>query len=767
MNLVFERVGRWLWAAALFGAGGCELFGSEPVTVGEDFPHGSGGRVGGAGPEIDGGHGGSTGVGGTAMAGSTGAAAGGTGGAQLSSGLVVCEDLLNLDGVALTPFAHNAAATVVDDFNQDGMFDVATANNDVASVSVALGRGDGTFENLADYAAASVTEGLTGIATSDLDGDGALDLIAWQGSPGVIAVFPGHGDGTFSAAMTTVLGTEISGITAADFDADGQLDLATSGDFQVLLNDGDATFTPVEEPVGGLVGEVVAWLFSVASGDLDQDGASDLVAAGGGALFSKGDGTFEPGSTVGGDYERVALLELNGDGRLDLVAETHAPKGGGRSVVALGNGDGTFQELREYAWSPHWPSLPGDLNRDGALDLLGHPVLLGHGDGTFEEGPDFYGRGLIRDFDGDGELDSLRVSRGSSEHLGAIQVLSGNGDGSFGPELVSPGLWGSIALPDLDGDGILDRVVTTALGGGPDQPGTIAVELGRGDGTFTSAREYTTDEQPSQLALGDLDDDGQLDFLTASKNVPSVSVWLGTTPGNHEGPLQAATSSAALDRPELADMNGDEKLDLVTFTAAGVGVSLGNGDGTFASSIESVASYPIRDHAELVAADLSGDGFGDVAFPIEGALVVLIGDGAGSFASTQRYELEFTAIALELGDLDADGHVDIITADDAGVAALLGNGDGTFRVYFTLRPTSFVGDIALGDVDGDEKLDVVLADDGYAVLRGAGDGTFSCEIAYPTFGERWLALGDVNGDGKLDFTGTGREYGVTLLNQRR
>src|SRR5688572_31300427 len=76
--------GRWLWMAALFGVGGCGLFDSGYVTVGEDFPHGSGGRVGE--PGVGGGHGGNTGGGGrTGIAGSTGGAAGGGDGGTAAS----------------------------------------------------------------------------------------------------------------------------------------------------------------------------------------------------------------------------------------------------------------------------------------------------------------------------------------------------------------------------------------------------------------------------------------------------------------------------------------------------------------------------------------------------------------------------------------------------------------------------------------------------------------------------------------------------------
>jgi len=320
------------------------------------------------------------------------------------------------------------------DFNGGGKPDIAVVNAS-SSVSVLLGRGDGSFD-----AARQISVGTEArfIAAADLNGDGRIDLVTTSSLSHVVAVALGRGDGTFGPAQQFPAGTSPFGIVPADFNGDGKVDLAVANNaglipsqaantVSVLLGKGDGTFgAPVSFPVGQRP-------YTLAAGDFNRDGKADLAVAlnntnEASVLIGNGDGTFQPARTLMvafGVYMGIRVEDFNLDGRPDLATTM-----GGAASVLLGNGDGTFQPARVFEMDSTQLAT-GDINGDGFPDLVGVSapfsvavVLLGHGDGSFDAQQPFQTGKVpadlvVGDLNGDGKVDIVTGNQGE----GTVTVL--------------------------------------------------------------------------------------------------------------------------------------------------------------------------------------------------------------------------------------------------------------------------------------------------------------------------------------------------------
>ena len=713
----------------------------------------------------------------------------------------------NGDGTFQPAVSYNsggeyAYSIAVADMNGDGHPDLLVANQCAGSncqnggIGVLLGNGDGTFQPAVTYNSGGVEA--SSVAVADVNGDGKLDLLVANicvtpdncsyGSAGVLL---GNGDGTFQAAVTyNSGGVDTYSIAVADVNSDGMPDLlvanqcasssscANGGSVGVLLGNGDGTFQPqVSYNSGGY------WAHSIAMADVNGDGHPDLLVAnqcasssscanGGsvGVLLGNGDGTFQPpvSYSSSGEYAySIAVADVNGDGHPDLLVANQCAgsncQNGGVGVL-LGNGDGTFQPAvsynsgGEYAYS----IAVADVNGDGHPDLVvasecvsygncangAVSVLLGNGDGIFQAAVNYnsiYDASSIAvaDVNGDGHPDLLVTDQcfDSSCMNGGVSVLSGNGDGTFQPA-VSYNSGGenalSIAVADVNGDRHPDLLVSNFCGSSSCSNGAVSVLLGNGDGTFQPAVSYNSGGYGGySIAVADVNGDGHPDLLVAN---------------------ECAASNC---------QNG------------GVGVLLGNGDGTFQSAV----SYNSGGYfaISLAVADVNGDGKPDLLVAhsclsssacSNGTVSVLLGNGDGTFQAAVSYNSGgYLARALAVADMNGDGIPDLVVgnycasssgcngANGGSVGVLLGNGDGTFQAAQTTPTPSTIseGQIAVADFNGDGKLDAAIGSGG-VLLLGNGDGTFQTPLALGAWG-LGTAAGDFNGDGRPDLA----VGGVTIL----
>ena len=468
----------------------------------------------------------------------------------------------------------------------------------------------------------------------------------------------------------------------------------------------------------------------------------------------------------GNRVSNLAVADLNGDGKLDVVVANTCVSGsacgtgGAGSVgVLMGNGDGTYQPAVIYYTSSTevWSVTIADINGDGRLD-----VLVG---GTCSSGNCVTGT--------------------------TISVLLGNGDGTLrqGNSYPSPSGSGALEVGDLNGDGKADIV---SVGG------SLGVMLGNGDGTFQPQVVYNSGgSYADYVVIADVNGDGKPDVVVSNQNVALLSAdgGVGVLLGNGDGTFQAAVSydAGAMQSYSVAvaDLNGDHHPDIVvtTFYAANaynndyadgsVGVLLGNGDGSF----QPVVNYYSGGGQTygVAIADLNGDGKPDLLVANasvgkgsggnDNALGVLLGNGDGTFQHATSYATgAIGGFSVVVADMNGDGKADAVMSEQypgpngpAAVGVMLGNGDGSFRAPVIYASETYADNtIAAVDVNGDGKLDMVIAArgisctgcvGGVSVMLGNGNGTFQSPVAYgtgtsnPTYS---VAVADLNGDGKPD-----------------
>ncbi|MEZ5965615.1 MAG: VCBS repeat-containing protein [Planctomycetota bacterium] len=475
-------------------------------------------------------------------------------------------------------------------------------------------------------------------AIADLDGDGHDEIIVTSTGSGAF-VYPGLGGARFGPPITLAFAQTPRVTRVGDIDGDGDLDLlfsASTGATGVALarNDGSLQFTS-----------------SVAGPLPNGFGAAD-----------------------------IALGDVDGDGDLDLFGAI--PLSFARNALWLNDGTGVFTEVTTTnlpaLFVSTWVAEFADTDGDGDLDLVlgsNNGVLLYENDGAgvFTDAtatalggnPGPVRSVAVGDLDGDGDLDLL------STHLGASPFLFRNGGtGVFTNDTVGnvPALANvsQVLLGDLDGDG--DRDVLTRVGSSNSQIVLLGND-GSGRLQILPPPQPELRHEASDLAVGDIDDDGHLDLLALrffrpwglylnDRTGALRDVWVGEVPD-----LPTRLRGAA-----MADFDRDGDLDVL-----GVGSPL---------------VYFVN------------DGFGQMEDLTDTRVV-----GAGAATWT----------GLATGDVDGDGDIDAVLAP----ARLLLN-DGTGVLVDASSRLGTIPDarsVELGDVDGDGDLDILIA----TYVRGTGE----------------------------------------------
>jgi len=705
-------------------------------------------------------------------------------------------------------------SVTVGDFNKDGNSDLAVANADSNNVSVLLGNGSGSFATANNFDVGTSPRFLT---VGDFNNDGNSDLVVANNDSSNISVLLGNGSGGFGVANNFNVGVSPISVAVGDFNKDGNSDLAVANSItnnvSVLLGNGTGSFGAASN---FNVGDIALF---VITGDFDKDGNSDLVVTNFdkvSVLSGNGTGSFAPAGifNVENHPSSAILGDFNKDGNSDL-AVANSFSANVSVLLNTTNMPNTAPTL-DNTGNPRLSAIAhniSDSNNSGTLISAilargagGNPITdpdTGAVEGIAVIGVDNTNGIWQYSINDSGNWINFVVSdtsatllkdtgkirfvpnagyKGTAEFVfrawdtsdgnvsGTTNVVLGVGGGttfysintettsiSIIPNTYDVGLRPySIVVGDFDKDGKTDLVTANK------SSQTVSVLLGKGDGTFKPASNFSTvgfnGLSPSSVAVADFNKDGKLDLVTANSISNNISLLLGKGDGSFQTAVNFALESASAPISiAVGDFNKDGKSDIVTVNNASQNISVLLGDGVGGFGTAKNYKVPSRPSSVTVG-DFNKDGKSDLAVTSSyfNNVSILLGNSDGTFNSATQFDVGINPNFVVTGDFNNDNKLDLAVAnsDSHNVSILLGNGAGGFGIATNfdvgLNPVS----VTVIDFDNDGKSDLAVANAGsdtISVLLGDGNGGFGVATNFGVGTKPYaLTVGDFNKDGQSD-----------------
>jgi len=672
------------------------------------------------------------------------------------------------------------------DFNKDGRLDIAAACYGTANLVIFLGFDNGNFTLFTIYSAGDTFLPFM-LAVADLNRDSQLDIIVTNAGTNYFDIFFGFGNGSFAAPLIFFTGdnSQPVWVTVADLNNDCSLDLtvanSNNNNVGVFLGNSSEYFSHQTTYSTGY-GSIP---YGIAVGDFNKDNRPDIAVMNSGssniAILLGHPTENSTTQTVETAYKNsksssLAINPFDHDMQLNCTIGNWTAND---LPILLGDYYPNFRHQTTYSTgssSAPFSLAVGDLNGDKQMDIIvansgsaNLGILFGYDNGSFRNEliVSLYSSAnpqnvIVDDFNRDHLLD-VAVTDPRND---CIIVLLGNGNGTFSTTLIYPTGFGSspkaLASGNLDKDDYLDLIVADS---GTD---TIGIFFGFDYTSFSEQNSYETGNgsNPRSLAIGDFNNDGQLDIVAALYGTNSVGIFLGYGNGTFTSMMKFADVPAS--HPwwlAVGDFNNDNKLDItvVNWAINSISVILGYGNGSFTNPI--LYSTGSNTHPETVAvADFNNDHCLDITATNYGgdSICVFLGYGNGTFQNciTLLTGKSSGPNAIVAADINNDSRLDILVANygSNNVGVFLGYGNGSFaeQMTFSTGTNSAPRSIVIGDFNNDGRSDVAVANyatNNVGVLNGYGNGTFGNLQTYSTgvgSNPTIVQVGDFNNDSLLD-----------------
>jgi hypothetical protein len=475
---------------------------------------------------------------------------------------------------------------------------------------------------------------------------------------------------------------------------------------------------------------------------------------------------FAPSITYGAAPASVAVADVNGDGKLDLIVANNPMGGGdGTLTVLTNNGSGVFGVNTNLDLGFNaFPAcvVAADINGDGKVDLITVEdnmlvVFTNNGNGVFVCNTTLTVGGLLStlncvaaaDVNGDGKPDLISANTYSDNNT--LTVFTNNGSGVFGSNATltvgSEPAW-VVAVTNVNGKGLMALISANS------GTNTLTVLTNNGSGVFGSNATLTVGSGPVCVVAADVNGDGRPDLICANSNTNTLTVLTNNGSGVF-GYHATLTVGSAPHSVAMADVNGDGKPDLISanYSAATLTVLTNNGGGGFGyNATLHVGNQP----ACVVAADVNSDGKPDLVCADFGdnTLTVLLGfsqavavtnavsftDSANSFngSFTGWFYGLFTGDGSGLTGLNAanlaSGTVPlarlpsaVVTNRETGVTL-----SGSFTGSFTGNGSGLTNVVNAGTLGGSSGTVFTLVQSGQAVIPASATVQTNYTVTFPT-----------------------------------
>ena len=640
--------------------------------------------------------------------------------------------------------AMYATASILQDYDNDGDLDIIVTRrsglNDDSPSSVILLENDGT----ALFPKTTLFEELiypVDVDAEDFDNDGDIDYIVTdkgiQSNEGRLLLFTKQSDGSFSSQII-VENVSLDQTATADFNNDGNTDIVAVGFWQdtvnVFLNDGSLNFSPM------VLAEDVSGIDLVEVSDIDEDNDIDIVMAGSSSygfklFYNNGSGLFDSTKnlyTTNGNYSSadrgIIIDDINNDGVKDIVTFSGVGFGG---LYFLDGSSGFSPSLIDIDNVDLGGDIvAADFDGNGLKDIIRQNtgddyVRILYQDSTLffrsefiEKNWDNRGSGQmsVGDLDGDNDPDLVFPENGNVD--GDISWFE-NMDGKLYRHYLYHEISG-ISLTkaaDIDRDGDLDILATA---GGENTNSAISENeivwyQNVGNSQFIESRIEDEILFPGDLAMGDVNNDNNFDFIATGQNDGKIT-WYERS--NRDWTKTVLDSVGYPTGAALTDLNSDNNIDLVICSTGDSILYLYTNDGTGNFSRE-VLDPLVYNPQKVISDDFNNDGIMDLAVSssdTSNTLIVYLNEGDGNFEKTILAKGQ-ASMALESVDWDGDQDRDIFAAFDKGSAAgqsirdlalFLNDGQGNFTDSTFFEDNERTNVITIADIDSDNDPDLIF-----------------------------------------------------------